>query len=185
MPSQFPPPKVDQIYVSIFAIAVAFSWILHEFMHWIVGKVLGYPMVMTLNSGYLEKGKFENDGHYQLISIAGPIFTVGVAVFVFMLMKNHKRPLLYPFLFTSFYMRMFAAVISVLNPNDEARVSSYLGIGKFTLPIIVTGLLFFLVYKISKEYKFNWQFNLANLGLAILFTSMIILTDMYLKVRLL
>ena len=82
-------------------------------------------------------------------------------------------------------MRLFATIISFRNPNDEARISTAIGIGKFTLPIIMTCILFLLLYKISIKYRFDTKFNLANLGLIILFSSLIILTDMYFNVRLL
>jgi hypothetical protein len=177
--------RIDIKYIAVFAIAVFFSWIFHELAHWTVGEYLGYKMGMTLNSGYPLSGQYSKDLHYQIISAAGPIFTLSEAVLIFILMIQKKRILLYPFLFTCFYMRLFAAIISVRHPNDEARISDSIGIGKYTLPILMTITLFVLVYKISKKYKFGAKFNLANLGLVILLSSIIILIDMYFKVRLL
>lgn len=178
-------PKIDKIYIAVFAIAVFLSWIFHELAHWIVGQFLGYKMIMTLNSSYPISGQYASDVHYQTISAAGPVFTLCEAILFYALMKHKNRVILYPFLFTCFYMRLFAAIISFKNPNDEARISSSIGIGKFTLPIIVTTILFILIYKTTKQYRFNIKFNLANLGLVILFTSIIILTDMVLNIHLL
>jgi hypothetical protein len=178
-------PKIDIKYVAVFAIAVFLSWVLHELAHWIVGEYLGYKMGMTLNKSYPISGQLSKDLHYQIISAAGPIFTLCEALLVFLLMTQRKRILLYPFIFTCFYMRLFATIISFRHSNDEARISTAIGIGKFTLPIIMTGILFVLLFKVSKTYSFNTKFNLANLGLTILFSSLIILTDMYFKVRLL
>ena len=181
----FARPKIDKIYIGVFAIAVFFSWTLHELAHWTVGKYFGYEMVMTLNSAFAINGNFSRDLHYQIISAAGPIFTLSQAALFYVLMKNKNRVLLYPILFTCFYMRLFATIISFRHPNDEARISTAIGIGKFTLPLIVTGLLFILIYRTTKDYKFDLKFNLANLGLTVLFSSIIILVDMYLKIRLL
>ena len=177
--------KIDKTYIAVCAISVLLSWILHELAHWTVGESLGYKMVMTLNSSCPISGHFSSDSHYQIISAAGPVFTLGEAILFYVLMKNRNRVILYPFLFTCFYMRLFATIISFINPNDEARISSAIGIGKFTLPLIMTSVLFLFIYKTTKEYKFDLKFNLTNLGLIILFSSFIILADMYLKVRLL
>ena len=178
-------PKIDKIYITVFAIAIFFSWTFHELAHWAVGEYFGYKMVMTLNSSYPICGHFSSDVHYQIISAAGPVFTLFEAILFYALLKHKNRVILYPFLFTCFYMRLFATIISFRNPNDEARISSAIGIGKFTLPLIMTGILFIFIYKTTKDYKFDLKFNLANLGLTILFSSIIILVDMYLKIRLL
>lgn len=178
-------PKIDRTYIAISGMAVLLTWLLHELSHWAAGEWLGYDMVMTLNSGYPVSRQYSQELHYQLISAAGPIFTLGEALLIFILMKKSRRVWLYPFLFTCFYMRLFATVISFRRPNDEARISTALGIGKFTLPILMTIALFLLLYNVSKSYGFKSKFNLINLGLVILFSSLIILADMYFKVRLL
>lgn len=189
MADEYPKPEINKKYVAkyiaVFALAVLFSWTSHELAHWVVGEYLGYAMGMTFNSSYPLEGRYYQNWHYQLISAAGPIFTLSEALLIFVLMIRRKRVLLYPFIFTCFYMRLFAALISFGNPNDEARISSAIGIGKFTLPIIVSAVLFAAVYKISKVYGFDRKFILTNLGLVILFSSIIILVDMYFKVRLL
>jgi len=184
MKNNYSTPKINNQYIAIFAIAVFLSWTLHELAHWIVGECLGYTMGMTLNSGFPLSGQYAQNWHYQLISAGGPIFTLCEAILIFILMTKRKRILLYPFIFTCFYLRLLATIISFRNPNDEARISYALGIGKFTLPIISTIILFTLVYKISKSYGLSTKFNWANLGLVILFSSIIILTDMYFKIRL-
>ncbi|MEO6454290.1 MAG: hypothetical protein ABIN97_09470 [Ginsengibacter sp.] len=178
-------PKIDKIYIAVFAIAVFFSWILHEFAHWTAGEYLGYKMGITLNSSYPISGHYTSDLHYQIISAAGPALTLCEATLFYALMRHKNRVVLYPFLFTCFYMRLFATIISFRNPNDEARISSAIGIGKLTLPLIMTTILFTLIYETTRDYNFDLKFNLASLGLTILFSSIIILVDMYLNVRLL
>lgn len=177
--------KSNKIYILISATAVLFSWTLHEFAHWAVGEGLGYKMIMTLNSSYPSSGHYSKDLHYQIISAAGPIFTLCEAIITFILMIRHKIILLYPFLFTCFYMRLFSTIISIRHLNDEARISNAVGIGKFTLPLIMNIILFALIFKVSQMYKFDIKFNLKNLGLTLLFSSIIILTDMYFQVQIL
>jgi hypothetical protein len=176
---------INSKYLLITAIAVVVSWVLHEFAHWTTGTLLGYEMGMTFNKAFPVSRKYNSDWHYQAISAAGPVFTLVKAFVVFLIMQQKKTILLYPFLFTCFYMRLFAAVITIRNPNDEARISKSIGLGTYTLPIIMVTILSFLVYKISVKYHFSWKFNLINLGLVVLFSSIIILADQYFHIRLL
>jgi hypothetical protein len=177
--------KITGKYIMIAALAVSFSWVLHEFAHWTAGNMLGYKMAMSLNKSFPVNGVLNSDKDYQLISAAGPVITLVQAFLVFFLMKKQKTNLLYPFLFTCFYMRLFAAVISFRHLNDEARISNSLAIGTFTLPIIVTTVLLYLVYKTSVNNNLTLRFNLLTLGLVILFSSIIIMADQFLNIRLL
>jgi hypothetical protein len=179
------PIKINLRYVLVTALAVLLSWLLHELAHWVIGESIGYRMGMRLNSCFPLSGKFDSGADYQLVSAAGPVFTLLEAFLVFFLLMNKPRPLLLPFLFTCFYMRFFAFVISVLNPNDEARISQYLGIGKYTLPAAVTLLLLALVWIVVKKYRPGYKFLLANLGLVVLFSSVIIIVDMKMGIRVL
>lgn len=177
--------KVTGKSVFVTGIAVLLSWILHEFAHWTAGTLLGYEMGMSLNKTFSLSGGFKNNGDYQLISAAGPAFTILEAFVVYWLIRYRKLVVLYPFLLTCFYMRFFAAVISIRRPNDEAKISAYFSLGTFTLPIIVTAILLLLVYKTSRNNNLSLRFNMLTLGLIIFFSSIIILSDQFLHVRLL
>ena len=171
-------------YILLTLIAAIVTWILHEFAHWLAGTLLGYKMGMGLNQTFPYQ-VYDTDRDYQLISAAGPAFTLLQAVVIFIIMQRKKIISLYPFLFTCFYMRLLAAMISILNPNDEARISKEMGWGTYTLPVIVVAFLFFLVYKISGKYHLGGKFNMITLGWVILFSSVIILTDQFFHIRLL
>ena len=175
--------SVDFNYFLITGVAVLLTWELHEFAHWVAGTLLGYNMIMTLNTGYSLEGAYES--HYQIISAAGPIITLLQAVIVFLIMRYRNIIWLYPFLFTCFYCRLFASLMSFINLNDEARISNYLGIGTFTLPVIISVILFYLVYLTSRQYGFSKKFNVINLALVILYSSLIILADQFFHIRLL
>ena len=176
---------INTKYILVTFFAVVASWILHELAHWAMGTMLDYEMSMTLNKTFPTAGKFNSDKHYQLVSAAGPLFTLIEATAVFFLLQRKKLILLYPFLFTCFYMRLFAAIISIRNPNDEARISRSIGLGTFTLPVIMVAILFLLIYITSLKNKLTLKFNFANLGMVILFSSIIILADQFWKIRLL
>lgn len=165
-------------------IAVPATWLLHECSHWLCGTLLGYEMALTLNTAYPTAGKYDADRHYLLISAAGPVVTLLQAIVVFLLMRRGKSYRLYPFLFTCFYMRLLAAGMSIISPNDEARISEAMGLGAFTLPLVVTLFLFLLVYRVSRQYAFTARFNALTTLLVMLLSSAIILADQFFKVRL-
>ena len=58
-------------------------------------------------------------------------------------------------LYMAFFSRLLAAAVSVLNPNDEARISAQLGFGTWTLPLIVVAALFALTYLASRHLKLS------------------------------
>lgn len=176
---------INSQYILVTALAVPATWLLHEGTHWAAGTALGYDMALTLNTGYAVNGLYDNDRHYQLISAAGPLVTLLEALVVFIFMRRRKKYLLYPFLVTCFYMRLLAGLLSFVNPNDEARISEALGIGRFTLPVLMTALLLVLVYKTSRRYRFRTRFNATTIALVILFSSIIILSDQFFHIRLL
>lgn len=176
--------KVNLKYILVTVFAVIATWLLHELAHWSAGIFLGYDMAMTLNTAYPLSGTYLSKTHTIIINGAGPLFTLAEAVVVFILMKRNRVPLLYPFLFSSFYIRFLATLISFLNPNDEARISLLLGLGKFTLPIAMSVILFLLLYKTSDSYSFSRKLNLITLVVIIIISSIIILSDQFFRIRL-
>ena len=178
--------KRTLIYSLVCLIAVLFTWMIHEFFHWAMSESLGYDAVMTLNTVYLKSGGYQSQSHANLVSAAGPLITILQALIVFFyLRKKGWNNYLYPFLFTAFYTRFMAMGMSFLNLNDEARISKSWGIGTFTLPFIVSVFLFFLVYDISKRYQLKWRFQFLTIFLVMLFSSILILSDQFLDLKLL
>jgi hypothetical protein len=63
-------------YILVCLIAAILTIPIHEFTHWITGELLGYKMIMTLNSGWPAKGFYDAHWHYTLISAVGPAVTL-------------------------------------------------------------------------------------------------------------
>jgi len=178
--------KVSVTYVIATLIAVIFTWILHEFAHWLTSESFGHETIMRLNGTSPIDGKSVTDWQKILISASGPLITLIQALTIFVVLKpDNWNKNLYPFLFTAFYMRLMAGIMNFINPNDEGRISAFLGIGTFTLPIIITGILFFLVYKISKKHHLGWKFQLATTLIVMIFSSILILSDQFFGIRIL
>ncbi|MBW1295971.1 hypothetical protein [Aquimarina litoralis] len=166
-------------YILITAVAVVSSFFFHEFAHFITGKLLGYEMGMTLNSAFLLEGEYQYGWHQQLVSAAGPIFTITQAFIIFYIIRKTDNKYWYPFLFFAFYSRVLAMIISIFNPNDEARISAWLGLGYWILPLLVGFTLFTLLLKTSKEQKYNLKFNLINYFLSSVFIAGVVFSDQY------
>ncbi|MCK8522865.1 hypothetical protein M0D21_14905 [Aquimarina sp. D1M17] len=167
-------------YILITAVAVFLSFIFHELAHYITGETLGYSMKMTLNSVSLVEGEYLPKWHSYLVSSAGPLFTIASAFAFFYILRKTGNMYWYPFLFFAFCFRLMAMIVSVFNPNDEARISYWLGLGYWILPLMVCFTLLILLIKASKEQGYSLKFNLINYLLATIFTSAIIATDQYL-----
>jgi len=178
--------KANFNYILVTTATVLFTWLLHEFAHWITSEWLGYESIMRLNSVSAVDGQEQTDWHRVFISAAGPLVTIlqGLVAFIILKFRNWNR-LLYPFLFTAFYMRFLAGFMNFIKPNDEGRISAFLQIGTFTLPLIVSALLFFMVYKISRKYQLNWKFQFWTTLIVMLTSSILILSDQLIGIRIL
>lgn len=166
--------------------AVIITWLIHEFAHWLTSELYGYDTIMRLNGTSPESGENWTNKHHIIISALGPIVTIlqGLIIFIFLKSRNWNK-YLYPFLFTAFYMRFLAGLMNFINLNDEGRISAFFGIGTFTLPIMVSGLLFFLIYKTSKRNNLNWKFQLMTTLVVMIVSSILILSDQFIGIRIL
>lgn len=176
--------KISIRYIIIGILAVITTWIIHEFAHWLTAEMLGYKPIMRINGVSYADIQNQTDWHKILISASGPIVTIlqGIIVFIILKVRNWNK-YLYTFLFTAFYMRLLAGLMNLINPNDEGRISRFLEIGTFTLPICITGFLFFMVYKISKTNNLNWKFQLWTTIITMVASSILILSDQFFVIR--
>jgi len=163
-------------------VAVIFTWMLHEFAHWITGEFLGNDMIMTLNTSYSKGGQYIAHWHSTVVSAAGPMVTLIQAIIFYYILKIKSGTPLFPFLLTCLYMRLLAGVMNFINPNDEGRISMDLGLGTFTLSISIVSILFYLTYDISKTRGLKTKLIVTTTLLIMLFSSIIILADQALKV---
>ncbi len=178
--------KITLKYVLAITGAVIFTWLIHEFSHWLASISLGYDSIMRLNSVSYLAGENPTEWHRIIVSAAGPIVTILQAIVAFLFLKSQKwNKYIYPLLFTAFYMRFVAAQMNLINPNDEGRISAFLGIGTYTLPMIVSVFLFLLVYAISRKYKLDWKFQLVTVLLVMISSSVLILSDQFFGIRIL
>ncbi len=176
--------KITIKYLLGITFAVIFTWVLHEFSHWVTYQWLGYEALMTLNR--VSPIGTPTNNQVLIASAVGPITTIIQAVIIYNLLKYKNWNIyLYPLLLTPFYMRFLAGLMNFIHPNDEGKIGEYLGIGLFTLAIIVSSFLLYLVYKISKKHKLSLKFQIVTIITVMVVSSCIILLDQSYKFRIL
>lgn len=142
--------RYKQLSSTLFLVGVA-TFVVHEFFHWLAGTLLGYPMRITPNQvGPLTAML---PAHHTVMSAAGPLVTYAQAAVGYALVRKRASLVGFAMVYMAFFMRLVAMGVSVFNPNDEARISRDLGLGLWTLPALVVGTLFILVYLSSRRLR--------------------------------
>lgn len=177
-------PKIDLKYIFPIFISVFASTILHEIAHWSMGEVLGNKMIATLNGTYASSGNYLQDWHRNYVTMAGPVFTVLQAVLFYFLILKYRRIELYPFLFFPFVFRVAAGLANFAGPNDEGRFGMSLGIGLFTVSIVVCSFLYHLVFNMSKRLNIRLKFNIISFFLCVLFLLFLTFIDHKFQIKL-
>lgn len=156
------------------------TFIAHEAAHWLAGAALGHDMVMTLNGTAPRDGAMSAIDHLW-VSAAGPAITIFQALVALALVRARDSLAAYAFLYFAAFMRFMATVISLLHPNDEARISSALGLGPWALPILVTVALAGLAWLGSRHLRLSWKTNLLAYLVCTVTVSAIIGLDLLMK----
>ncbi|MEL7530953.1 MAG: hypothetical protein AAFN10_06585 [Bacteroidota bacterium] len=177
--------KVNGTYVLVIFAVILGTWLVHEFAHWTMGEVLGHDSTMRLNgTSYLEPQNV-SDSERSLVSAAGPIITIIQGLIIFLILRRQQwNKYLYSILFSAFFMRFLAGLMNFIKANDEGRISIFLGLGLFSLPILVAGLLFYWVYQTSKRHELGWRFQLGTSLWVLLASSLLIMADQFFKIQL-
>jgi hypothetical protein len=165
-----------KFYVQLFAIVLA-GFAIHEIAHWLVGQLLGYSMIITPNHVYsLTK---MSAAHSALTSAAGPLITILQAMIGFYLIKTKASKFGFSLLYTAFFSRLLATAVTLFNPNDEARLSLYFGLGKWTLPIFVSLGLLILAWLASRHLKLKWRDQLGCYFIASIGITLVVGIDQF------
>jgi hypothetical protein len=135
------------------------SYLFHEFGHWIVGEILGNNMVYSLNYVWPQSGHYIDASHEVYVSSGGPAFTILLSLFFLLVIEKYKTTYAYPFVFFQWFIRFFALVFGGFGQQDEARISAILGLGSYTVAIIVLSILFLTVLRASYLLRISLQKN--------------------------
>lgn len=162
------PPRY---YGILFCLGIG-TFFVHEFAHWLAGVLLGHDMVASPNHvrslspmSVLDQG---------LVLAAGPVVTIAQGILGFRLVGRGAAPLAgLALVYMAFFMRLLATVMTLFNPNDEAKIGQLLGIGKWTLPLLVTAGLLILFVAVSRRMKLGIRDHLFSFVVASVVVSLI------------
>jgi membrane protein DedA with SNARE-associated domain len=144
--------------VALLFIPVAFlTYLFHESGHWIVGEVLGNDMVLSLNSAFPRNGCYIDKTHELYSSMGGPVFTILQAIIFLAIIEKIKSIYAYPVVFFAAFSRFFSIIFGGFSLQDEAKISSLLDIGTYTVAVIVLLILLLFVLRSSYLLKLNMK----------------------------
>lgn len=169
--------KLKPAFFLVLAVVFFITNLLHESAHWLTGAALGVDMQFGLNIvRYLSPAE---PWQRALTDAAGPLFTILQGAVAYALLRPSASTWAFAFLYTAMFSRLTAGLVSVLHPNDEARVSLFLGLGKWTLPVLVAGILVALVVHASKRLALGWKDHVICYLVASLAVSAIVGLDRF------
>lgn len=162
--------------------AVVFSFISHEYAHWLTGEILGYDMVMTLNKCYPKASKWDTLNHFMTVSAVGPIITLITSILIFLIIRFKGNKYWFALLFACFYLELLSGVMNYRNPNDLGRISEYLNIGLYTLSVIFVSIHGWLLYTTIIQNQYSRTFVLQTLLWILIFSSIWIISNQKFKI---
>ena len=163
--------KLGLIFIPI----VLFSQFFHEFGHWSMGEILGYDMKFGFNLVGLKDGEFVGNSEL-FMTMGGTFATFFLALLFWFGIEKFKSIYLYPGIFYNFFFRLIAQFLN-FEGQDEAKISAFLGIGKYTITIIVLGLLLLITWRASRVLKLNYKDNLVCVSASIVGVGFILIID--------
>jgi hypothetical protein len=113
--------------------------------------LLGYDALASINHVKLMPSVARSAADRLAIDLAGPAVTIGIAVIAWFAARRGALTIAPIVLFVALAMRLIAAVASLAAPNDEARASIILGLGKWTLFAIVISILLALFVSVYRR----------------------------------
>ena len=163
-------------YYVWFALLAVVAYLIHEAAHWIAGAALGYPVSYGINS--VISASPMTAGDHMLMSAAGPAVTVVTALIAFYFVMRRESLIGYAVLYFALFMRVIAAGVSVLNLNDEARISDMLGFGPWLLPGLVVLVLLIPTVIASRHLRLSWKVNALAYVVSSLVAAAVVGLDM-------
>jgi len=141
-------------WLGFLLLAAAFAHnLFHEFGHWLVGTVLGNPMSMNLNFAWPTRGHYLAAWQAPIVSLGGPGFSILMALAALLVAEKYRAVGAYPFLFFPLFSRGFSLLFGGFAKQDEAVASADLGLGKYTVAIVVCSILLGLVWRGSTRLR--------------------------------
>lgn len=135
-----------KVALSIVPIAF-FTYLFHEFGHWLFGELSGSDMTMSLNSASVKNGQFVSDTSALWSAIGGPFFTILQALIFLFITQKTKSIYFYLALFFGVFSRFFSNIFGGVSLQDEARISTMLQVNEYSIVLIVLLILLLILWR--------------------------------------
>lgn len=162
VPAARAPGWVELFLVTLVAVVV--MNLLHEAGHLLVIKAMGYDAVARVNSVTLagEGQVYRLVADRMFADAAGPLVTLMLAAIAWAQGMRGRWVYAPTIVGVAFAMRLIAAAVSFGQPNDEARISSALGLGPWTVFAVVLVLLGAMFVTLFRRRGLGWRWLLVS-----------------------
>lgn len=174
------PLRFDLTIVLLFIPAGYITYLFHELGHWSVGTLLGNEMVYTLNGVWPSNGSSLSDDHGLFVLLGGPVFTIFQSIFILTIIENKKTNYAYPFLFFPVFSRFFSLLLGGFAKQDEAKISTLLEFGSYTVASIVLMILLIILLRASFILRIGLKYNCIFIAISTACIILIIKTHEFL-----
>lgn len=171
--------RTSWIYFVIIFLSVVVTLLFHEFGHYIAGVSLGYQMRMDLTNAIpIGIKEYKSSFDANVVTLGGPLFTLSQTIIVALVLLNRKIFLLYPLLIAGVIFRVLPYLSGFFNYNmilgeDEAKLSTAIGLSPIFLPILVIIILIGIVIFVNCKLKISYKNLIITVG-CIIISSMIL-----------
>ncbi|MCK9413667.1 MAG: hypothetical protein M0Q53_15315 [Prolixibacteraceae bacterium] len=142
--------------VAFLLIPIAFfTYFFHEFGHWVFGEISGNDMTISLNNSAPKSGYFINNSSALWSAIGGPAFTILQSFIFLLVVQRTQSKYAYSVLFFGVFSRFFSIFFGGFSLQDEARISSMLGVNAYLTAVIVLLILLLILLRSNLVMKLD------------------------------
>ncbi len=168
--------KSTVILFLLFIPAGYVTYLFHEFGHWMIGESLGNDMFYSLNGVWPRSGHYIQSSDNVYVSLGGPLCAILQSIFVLIIIGKFKTIYAYPFVFFPVFTRFFSLIFGGFSKQDEARVSTILDIGTYTVAFIVLLILITILLRSSHKLRIGLKYNCYFMAISTACLLMVIQT---------
>lgn len=166
-------------YVLLFGVIVL-TFIVHEAGHWAAGRALGYEAYFSLNSAGVHESPIPV-AHMIAVRAGGVVVTLLQALIGLALVLRRASLAGYALLFSAAFMRFMAAVMTLMQPNDEAAITLAMGWGRWSGHALVVAVLVALTAWGARHLRIGSKANLLAWAVASVAVTAVVGLDMALQ----
>jgi hypothetical protein len=166
-------------YALLFGVMVL-TFVVHEAGHWAAGRALGYEAYFSLNSAGVRDPSIPVE-HMIAVRAGGVVVTLLQALLGLTLLLTRGSLAAYAVLFSAAFMRFMAAVMTLMQPNDEAAITLAMGWGRWSGHALVVALLVGMTIWGARHLRIGWKANLLAWAVASVAVTAVVGLDMALQ----